>query len=97
MDLLKFLLEKRNPLKIQTKGIGQLILYLIEQGMKEIYIGVGGTSSNDGGIGIAAGLGYQFYNENGMELEACGQSLFEVSKILDKVSLPSLQMCISKS
>ena len=91
VGLAKIPIEKRNPLKIQTKGIGQLILYLIEQGMKEIYIGVGGTSSNDGGIGIAAGLGYQFYDENGMELEACGQSLFEVSKILDKsvVTIPA--------
>ena len=91
VGLAKISIEKRNPLKIQTKGIGQLILYLLEQGMKEIYIGVGGTSSNDGGIGIAAGLGYQFYDENGMELEACGQSLFEVSKILDKsvVTIPA--------
>ena len=91
VGLAKIPIEKRNPLKIQTRGIGQLILYLIEQGMKEIYIGVGGTSSNDGGIGIASGLGYQFYNENGMELEACGQSLFEVSKILDKsvVTIPA--------
>ena len=91
VGLAKIPIEKRNSLKIQTKGIGQLILYLIEQGMKEIYIGVGGTSSNDGGIGIAAGLGYQFYNENGMELEACGQSLFEVSNILDKsvVTIPA--------
>ena len=91
IGLAKIPIEKRNPLKIQTKGIGQLILHLIEQGMKEIYIGVGGTSSNDGGIGIASGLGYQFYDENGMELEACGQSLFEVSKILDKsvVTIPA--------
>ena len=59
--------------------------------MKEIYIGVGGTSSNDGGIGIASGLGYQFYDENGLELEACGRSLFEISKILDKsvVTMPA--------
>ena len=91
VGLAKIPIEKRNPLKIQTKGIGQLILYLIEQGMKEIYIGVGGTSSNDGGIGIASGLGYQFYDENGIELEACGQSLFEISKILDKsvVTMPA--------
>ena len=91
VGLAKIPIEKRNPLKIQTKGIGQLILYLIEQGMKEIYIGVGGTSSNDGGIGIVSGLGYQFYDENGIELEACGQSLFEISKILDKsvVTIPA--------
>lgn len=81
IGLAKIPIEKRNPLEIQTKGIGQLILYLIEQGIKEIYIGVGGTASNDGGLGIAAGFGYQFYDENGIELEACGQSLFEIRHI----------------
>ena len=78
--------EKRNPLKIQTKGIGQLILYLVEQGVKDIYVGVGGTASNDGGLGIAMGLGYQFYDTKGTELLACGQSLFEIASVLkDKV------------
>ena len=69
--------EKRNPLHIQTRGIGELIRHLIDQGMKEIYIGVGGTASNDGGIGIATGLGYRFYDKNGKELPACGQTLLE--------------------
>ena len=83
IGLAKIPIEKRNPLEIQTKGISQLILHLIDQGIKEIYIGVGGTASNDGGIGIASGLGYQFYDENGIDLKACGQSLFEISEILD--------------
>ena len=73
--------EKRYPLEIQTKGIGQLILHLIDRGGKDIYIGVGGTASNDGGIGIASGIGYQFYDENGNELQACGQSLSAIRKI----------------
>ena len=91
VGLAKIPIEKRNPLKIQTKGIGQLILYLIEQGMKEIYIGVGGTSSNEGGIGIASGLGYQFYDKNGDELLAIGQSLFEITDISKEkvISIPS--------
>ena len=87
IGLAKIPFEKRNPLEIQTKGIGQLILHLIDQGIKDIYVGVGGTASNDGGIGIASGLGYQFYDKNGIELEACGQSLFEISHISkDKAS-----------
>ena len=91
IGLAKIPIEKRNPLKIQTKGIGQLILHLIEHGMKEIYIGVGGTSSNDGGIGIASGLGYQFYDKNGDELLATGQSLFEITDISNEkaISIPS--------
>ena len=87
VGLAKIPFDKRNPLEIQTKGIGQLIIHLIEQGIKDIYVGVGGTASNDGGIGIASGLGYQFYDKNGIELEACGQSLFEISHISkDKAS-----------
>ena len=73
--------EKRDPLHIQTRGIGELIRHLIDQGMKEIYIGVGGTASNDGGIGIAAALGYRFYDKKGEELPACGQTLLEFDSV----------------
>ena len=77
----KIPLEKRNPLQIQTCGIGELIRYLIAQGIKDIYIGVGGTASNDGGIGIAAGLGYRFYDKDGNVLPACGQSLLKLASV----------------
>jgi len=91
VGLVKIPFEKRNPLEIQTKGIGQLILHLIEQGIKDIYVGVGGTASNDGGIGIASGLGYQFYDKNGIVLQANGQSLFDIRKILKEgvIQIPS--------
>ena len=81
IGLAKISIEKRNPLEIQTKGISQLILHLIDQGIKDIYVGVGGTASNDGGIGIASGLGYQFYDKNGIVLQANGQTLFDFIKI----------------
>lgn len=77
----KIPIEKRNPLQIQTCGIGELIRHLIAQGIKEIYIGVGGTASNDGGIGIAAGLGYRFYDRDGKVLPACGQSLLKLASV----------------
>lgn len=77
----KIPIEKRNPLQIQTCGIGELIRHLIDQGIKDIYIGVGGTASNDGGLGIAAGLGYQFYDRDGNVLPAFGQSLLNLASI----------------
>ena len=80
----KIPLEKRKPLQIQTCGIGELIRHLIAKGIKEIYIGVGGTASNDGGIGIAAGLGYQFYDSDGNVLPACGQSLLNLASVSTK-------------
>ena len=77
----KIPLEQRNPLQIQTCGIGELIRHLISQEIKEIYIGVGGTASNDGGLGIAAGLGYRFYDRDGNVLPACGQSLLNLASV----------------
>lgn len=77
----KIPLEQRNPLQIQACGIGELIRHLIDQGIKDIYIGVGGTSSNDGGIGIASGLGYQFYDRDENTLPACGQSLLNLASV----------------
>ena len=77
----KIPLEKRNPLQIQTCGIGELLRHLIAQGIKNIYIGVGGTASNDGGLGIAAGLGYRFYDRDGNVLPACGQSLLKLASV----------------
>ena len=81
VGLRKISLEKRNPLQIQTRGIGELIRHLIAKGIKEIYIGVGGTASNDGEIGIAAGLGYQFYDRDRSVLPACGQSLLNLASV----------------
>ena len=77
----KIPIEKRNPLQIKTCGIGELIRHLIAKGITEIYIGVGGTASNDGGIGIAAGLGYQFYDKDGNVLPACGQYLLNLASV----------------
>ncbi|MGM0214366.1 glycerate 2-kinase [Enterococcus sp. AZ109] len=57
--------EKRAPLQLQTKGLGELLVYLTQQGFNEIGIGVGGSASVDGGIGFAAGLGYRFLDEKG--------------------------------
>lgn len=84
VGLAKIPLKKRSPLNIQTRGIGELIRYLIDQGMKEIYVGVGGTASNDGGIGIASGLGHHFFDKDGQELTACGNSLFHISSVLQE-------------
>ena len=81
VGLEKISLEKRDPLKIQTCGIGELVRHLIDQGIKDIYIGVGGTASNDGGIGIAAGLGYRFYDRDGNVLPTCGQSLLKLASV----------------
>ena len=73
--------EKRNPLAIETKGLGELILYLAEDGVRKILVGVGGSASNDGGIGLAAGLGYKFFDVGNHRLRPIGSSLGKVARI----------------
>ncbi|KXT77160.1 Glycerate kinase [Streptococcus sp. DD10] len=79
IGLEKIPLVKRDPLQIETRGIGELLLHLAQEEYKKIFIGVGGTSSNDGGIGLAVGLGYIFYDQAGNELPGMGYSLGNVN------------------
>ena len=73
--------EKRNPLELETRGIGELILQLVDQGVKTICVGIGGSATNDGGIGMAAGLGVAFYDDQGHLLRPVGASIGRVDRI----------------
>ena len=73
--------EERNPLKTSTLGTGLQIKHAIEQGAKVIYVGLGGSATNDGGIGIAHGLGFRFLNRNGEVLPPTGQSLSYIHSV----------------
>jgi glycerate kinase len=78
------LLDKsdRNPMFTSTYGTGLLIKDAIELGIKNIFLFLGGSSSNDGGIGITEALGYTFYSKNGGQLDSSGASLASISKIV---------------
>ena len=65
----------------ETRGIGELILQLVDQGVKTICVGIGGSATNDGGIGMAAGLGVAFYDDQGHLLRPVGASLGRVARI----------------
>lgn len=73
--------EERNPLKTSTYGTGQLICKLLDHQCQKIIIGIGGSGTNDGGMGMAKALGAEFFDENGAELEAGGESLLKLKKI----------------
>lgn len=70
-----------NPAKTTTYGTGELIKAAIESGAKEIIIGIGGSATNDGGIGMATALGYRFLDKNGNELTPVGEALIHLQKI----------------
>ena len=62
----------KNPLKTTTYGTGQLMLDAINIGAKKIIIGIGGSATNDGGVGMAQALGVKFLNAKGKEIKELG-------------------------
>ncbi|MFD9624632.1 glycerate kinase [Peribacillus muralis] len=75
--------DSRNPLHTTSFGVGELMLHAIDQGAKELIIGVGGSSTNDGGVGMASALGYQFFDEQGNPVKGTGKDLFRIASLSD--------------
>lgn len=76
----KVKVEDRNPLKTSTFGVGELILDALKQGVDKIYIGLGGSSTNDGGLGLLRALGACFEDLQGQEIKVV-KDLVNLEKI----------------
>ena len=75
--------KKRNPLKYSTYGTGELIKDALNNNIKEILIGIGGSATNDCGIGMANALGYKFLDKDNNKLEAIAENMIKVTDIDD--------------
>ena len=73
--------EKKDPRLTTTYGTGELIRDALELGCRDISIAIGGSATNDGGIGAMRALGVRFYDSDGQELEGRGCDLCRVSDI----------------
>src|SRR5690625_4877700 len=73
--------HERNPLKTTTYGIGELIIDALKRGVKDFIIGLGGSSTNDGGIGMAQALGIGIKDKNGNPVTPNGSGLEQVATI----------------
>jgi len=74
-----------------TLGTGELILNAIEKGVRTIILGIGGSATNDCGIGMATALGYRFLDENNKEVIPVGKHLSEIVSIDDSKVHPKLK------
>ncbi len=72
---------ERNCMLSTTFGTGELIVDALEKGATEIILGIGGSATNDGGMGMANALGYRFLDKNGDELKPIGSNLIAVKKV----------------
>jgi glycerate 2-kinase len=88
IELLKT--EERNALITSTFGTGQLIVDALKKGAKEIILTVGGSATNDGGIGMANALGYVFEDKNGEELKPIGGNLGKIYSVVTSKIHPKL-------
>jgi glycerate kinase len=76
----------RDPLVTTTYGTGELIRDALSRGCRELYIAIGGSATNDGGMGCLRALGARFLDQDGNELSGCGKDLSAVTKIdLDRL------------
>lgn len=82
----------RNPLTTTTYGTGELIKAALDKGVSTVIIGIGGSATVDGGIGMAQALGVKFTDKYGNNIEPTGSNLAKI----DKISMENLDKRVKK-
>ena len=85
--------SEKNPLLATSYGVGEMINDAIQRGCRNFIIGIGGSVTNDGGIGMLKALGVRFLDENGEDAGEGGQALAKVARIDESGMNPLLKEC----
>lgn len=85
--------RERNPLNTTTYGVGQVIKDAICKGCRHFIVGIGGSATNDGGVGMLQALGYGFLDKDGAPIAFGGKGLKDLVKITDTNVIPELKDC----
>ena len=88
--------DSRNPMNTTTFGVGELILDAIERGCRHFIVGIGGSATNDGGVGMLQALGYDFVTREGKSISYGGNGLRELASIKETNVHPTLKECTFK-
>ena len=83
-------LDKRDPLITTTFGVGELIVHALEKGCTRFIVGIGGSATNDAGVGMLQALGYRFLNHEGNNVGFGGGALGEIERIITQGAHPKL-------
>lgn len=84
--------ENKRPEEATTYGVGEMLKYAAMDGVEKIILGLGGSATNDCGIGMAAALGYRFYDAGGKELEPLAKNMTGIARIERPESLPDIKL-----
>ncbi|MBO5907874.1 MAG: glycerate kinase [Clostridia bacterium] len=85
--------EERNPLYTTTYGVGEIISDAISRGARRFIVGIGGSATNDGGVGMLSALGYKFLTSDGTPIQSGAIGLRELKKIDCTSALAELSKC----
>lgn len=85
--------EDLNPLNTTTYGVGEIIFDAIKKGCKNFIIGIGGSATNDGGVGMLSALGFEFTDIDGTPVPQGAKGLEKISKIGTDNVIPELSDC----
>lgn len=85
--------KKRNPLYTTTYGVGETIKDAIAKGCRHFIVGIGGSATNDGGVGMLQALGFGMLDENGNQVAFGASGVKDIVKITDDKVIPELKEC----
>jgi len=85
--------DKRNPLNTTTYGVGEILLDAIQKGCRHFIIGIGGSATNDGGLGMLQALGYGMLDADGVAVPYGAVGLKTLYRIDDSKVIPELKEC----
>lgn len=85
--------EEKNPLAATTYGVGEMIRDAALKGCRNFIIGIGGSATNDGGIGMLQALGYDFLDQHGRDVGQGAQALGRISSVCTSNVCPELADC----
>ncbi len=85
--------DLRNPLNTTTYGVGEIIKEAIKKGCRNFIVGIGGSATNDCGIGMLQALGFEFYNKENKLVGLGGKELNEIKYIKTNNRLKELDKC----
>ena len=83
--------EKRRPLEASTFGVGMMIADALNRGCRRFVIGIGGSATTDGGMGMLQALGYSFLRDDGAEAGRGAGALAAVRAISAEKAMPELR------
>ncbi len=78
--------DERNPMNTSTFGLGQQIVGALNNGCREIYIGLGGSATNDLGLGMAQALGYRFFDSDEKNIDIMGDTSRTMAEKIDSIT-----------